>query len=317
MGSGIIKPNISTLMGLIYDQQRPGQIDLREAGFYWFYFAINLGAAVAQFAVPAMREGHGYHAAFILPTALMGVALVLFAAGKPFYADERLARTDRSIDTWASRATVIKKMALLFAPVTFFWAIFDQSSSTFVFLANDHMDCTLFGRSIAADAVQAANPVFILILLPLVRLLWDALEKRKVHVPATRKMLIGFVFAAAGMAVMTAAAALATGSGTKVTVWWQIGAYLLITLAEILVSVTGLELAYSAAPPGMKSFVTAMWLAVVGIANLVINAPLTRLYSSMSPAVYFGLLAVGLVVVAMIFARVSRSVTDEATVEAG
>jgi POT family proton-dependent oligopeptide transporter len=311
MGSGIIKPNVSTLMGLIYDQQRPGQIDLREAGFYWFYFAINLGAAISQFAVPQMRTVHGYHAAFILPTALMVVALVLFALGKPFYADERLARSDRSSADWASRLAVIKRMAALFAPVMFFWAIFEQLSSTFVYFGKGYMDCTLFGKAVSPDALQACNPVFILILLPLVRVMWDVLEARGIEVPATRKMLLGFFLAAMGLAVMTVAAAIGSATGTKVTLWWQVGAYLLITLAEIFVSVTGLELAYSAAPPGMKSFVTAMWLAVVGIANLAINAPLTRLYSSMSPTLYFGLMAGGMMVVAAVFAVVARLVPDE------
>ena len=73
----------------------------------------------------------------------------------------------------------------------------------------------------------------------------------------------------------------------RVTVWWQVFAYLIMTVAEILVSITGLELAFVAAPPTMKSFVTACWLAVVFLANLLINAPITRLYPTMSPGVYF------------------------------
>ena len=46
----------------------------------------------------------------------------------------------------------------------------------------------------------------------------------------------------------------------RVTVWWQVLAYLIPTVAEILISVTGLELAFVAAPPSMKSFVTGLWL---------------------------------------------------------
>ena len=44
MGSGVIKPNISTLMGLTYDQQRPGHEHFRGDGFAMFYGAINIGA---------------------------------------------------------------------------------------------------------------------------------------------------------------------------------------------------------------------------------------------------------------------------------
>src|SRR5580765_7246452 len=55
-GSGVIKPNISTLMGQTYDQQRPGQEQLRSAAFLWFYFAINFGALVSQIAMPELRS---------------------------------------------------------------------------------------------------------------------------------------------------------------------------------------------------------------------------------------------------------------------
>ena len=42
-----------------------------------------------------------------------------------------------------------------------------------------------------------------------------------------------------------------TPDENKVTVWWQVLAFLIITMAEILISVTGLELAYAAAPKSM------------------------------------------------------------------
>src|SRR5438128_1326596 len=61
-GSGVIKPNISTLMGLTYDQLRPGQSALRTAAFQWFYFSINVGALLSTFGLPAIRDhlAHSY-----------------------------------------------------------------------------------------------------------------------------------------------------------------------------------------------------------------------------------------------------------------
>jgi hypothetical protein len=46
----------------------------------------------------------------------------------------------------------------------------------------------------------------------------------------------------------------------KVTIWWQVLAFLILTIAEILISITGLELAFVAAPKSMKGFVTSLWL---------------------------------------------------------
>src|SRR5438046_5896372 len=58
MGSGVIKPNISTLMGLTYDQMRPGQEQLRSTAFAMFYMAINIGAAISQAAIPWIRTSY-------------------------------------------------------------------------------------------------------------------------------------------------------------------------------------------------------------------------------------------------------------------
>ena len=67
MGSGVIKPNISTLMGMTYDQQRPGQEQLRTSAFSWFYMAINIGAALSQFAMPWLRNEYGYQVGVPVP----------------------------------------------------------------------------------------------------------------------------------------------------------------------------------------------------------------------------------------------------------
>ena len=91
----------------------------------------------------------------------------------------------------------------------------------------------------------------------------------------------------------------------RVTVWWQVLAYLILTIAEILISVTGLELAFVAAPPTMKSFVTGCWLVTVGMANLFINVPFTQLYPFVPPGPYFAILAGALIVVAVAFVPIA------------
>src|SRR2546430_1944358 len=58
VGSGVIKPNISTLMGETYDEKRPGNERLRSAAFMWFYFSINIGALLSQFGLPIVRQNY-------------------------------------------------------------------------------------------------------------------------------------------------------------------------------------------------------------------------------------------------------------------
>ena len=125
-GSGVIKPNISALLGQTYDQKRPGKERLRTSAFLWFYLAINVGALISQLALPEIREsyiyshlkdpeilrqaeeliksgkaeeitrlappevvGRAYQLAFAFPTILMALSLGVFALGKRTYADER------------------------------------------------------------------------------------------------------------------------------------------------------------------------------------------------------------------------------------
>src|SRR5262249_53575617 len=92
----------------------------------------------------------------------------------------------------------------------------------------------------------------------------------------------------------------------QVTVWWLVFAYTMITIAEVLISVTGLELAYTAAPKSMTGMVTACWLLTVGLANLLINAPVTRLYARMQPMSYFGMLSATLLIVSVAFLFMAR-----------
>jgi POT family proton-dependent oligopeptide transporter len=325
MGSGVIKPNISTLMGLTYDQQRPGLTKLRSDAFAFFYFAINFGAAISQFAMPPIRTAYGYAVAFLFPAALMVVSFAIFAAGKKYYAIETIEHRERSPEEKAERWRVLGRIFGLFLLVMFFWAIFDQSASTWIFFAEACMDCHMFGVRIDPDQIQAFNPVFILVLLPMVTLFWKFLDRRGITVRATDKMIVGFILTAVTMGIMAFAAWLTgpaelktivkdgkehtqwmVAAQNQVSVWWQVFAYLVITVAEILISVTGLELAYTAAPKSMTSFVTACWLLTVFLANLLINAPVTRLYNQMQPMIYFAALTGVLLIVTVAFVIVAR-----------
>lgn len=334
MGSGVIKPNISTLMGLTYDQYRPGQDQLRSNAFSIFYMSINIGAALSQIMVPWIRTRfESYFLAFLFPALLMVLAFIAFAVGKPFYAKEVISRTRRTPEERALQWVVVGQISGLFLLVMFFWAIFDQSSHTWIYFAQTYMDCTVFGFEIDPEQVQALNPILIVLFLPFMAILWTYLDSKGIRVRPTSKMILGFILTAGCMGTM-AVAGYSTGQAEKrdmvkdgkvvmdekgqakqvdfcpperkVNVIWQMLAYLLITVAEILISVTGLELAFVAAPKSMKSFVTSLWLLTVGLANLLLNVPLSRVYPTMHPGHYFAMLTIMLVVVTCAFFFVSQ-----------
>jgi POT family proton-dependent oligopeptide transporter len=210
MGSGVIKPNISTLMGLTYDQRRPGQTKLRSDAFAIFYGSINIGAALSSFCVPAIRnyyggDSHAYAMAFLFPAALMILAFIVFAAGKPFYATETIQRVRLTPEQRRERWVVLRRLFGLFFIVMIFWSIFDQSTCTWILFARDHLHLHLnlyfWVIPLSPDQLQALNPILIIVMLPPITMLWHLLARFGLELRPTDKMLIGFVLTTLTMGI--------------------------------------------------------------------------------------------------------------------
>lgn len=77
LGTGLLKPNISTMVGQLYRPDDPR----RDGGFQLFYMSINIGALAAPFVVGFLRGRWGYHAGFSAAAVGMGVALACFVLG--------------------------------------------------------------------------------------------------------------------------------------------------------------------------------------------------------------------------------------------
>ncbi|KAI8464338.1 MAG: POT family-domain-containing protein [Monoraphidium minutum] len=78
LGSGGIKPCVSSFGGDQFRENSPRERGWRSSFFNWFYFAINIGSLVATLVV--VRYGVG----FGIPTAAMGGAIIIFILGAIF-----------------------------------------------------------------------------------------------------------------------------------------------------------------------------------------------------------------------------------------
>jgi POT family proton-dependent oligopeptide transporter len=320
LGSGSIKPNTSTLMGQMYEEQKKTAL-LTEA-FSYFYAAINIGSAIATLSLPKIRDRvaatssieHGYAVALTIPAALMILAFGFFAIGKKYYPVENVRDLPRK--TAAERATeraTLVRISGLFALIAIFWFVYDQSASTWIYFAQKHMTMDLgFGMETTPDQIQGLNPVLIVVLTPVFNALWELLKKRRggVIVPDTRKMLLGFFIVIGCMAIMSAVG-FAAGDG-KVTVWWLCLATLVITLSELCISVVGLEFAFKVAAPGTKSAVTAAFLFTVFGGDLIAGIFDKQLWNHMSAGAFFGIQTAIMVAAAVIFYFVARRLEQPA-----
>ncbi len=348
MGAGAVKPNLSTLMGMTYDQQRPGQTQLRSDAFGMFYVAINTGSFVSSFAVPLIRNYCGYRIAFLFPAALMVVAFLLFVAGKPFYAQETISRVRPTPRQRSADWPALRKILALFAVVIFFWSVLEQYDSTWILFARDHVDLNVFdfspetwqgsvvaflrdrlhiellGRPLVADQFQALNPIFVMVMVPVVAVVWRLLARAGLRLRPTDKMLIGFVLTLATPLILAVAGARAHEVG-RISAWWLVTAYFVVTTAEVCISVVGLELAFTAAPDSMKGLVTACWLLTMSLGD-ILNGLITPYYEQtvslgsrsvhLTATVYFGLFTLMMVPVLLAFLLVARRFNDTSTTAA-
>jgi POT family proton-dependent oligopeptide transporter len=334
LGSGSIKPNTTTLMGMMYEEQKKSAL-LTEA-FSYFYAAINIGSTIATLALPWIRDSiatsskatlgaeaaleRGYAVALTIPAALMFVAFGFFAIGKKYYPKEsvRDLPPKTPAQKGAERAT-LGRLAGVFATIAVFWFVYDESASTWIYFANNHMTGTIAeggkivnlqlwaGTSVTADQIQGLNPLLIVILTPIFNELWEALKRRRggVDVPDTRKMLLGFFIVIGCMALMAFCGYAATGT-TKISVWWMCLATFIITMAELCVSVVGLEFAFRQAAPGTKSTVTAAFLFTVFVGDFIQGFFNNLLWDKISAGHFFAIQTGICVLAAFAFISIAR-----------
>ena len=314
LGSGTIKPNISTLMGLTYDERRPGQTKLRDDAFYMFYFAINLGAVISSYLLPIVAKpdgafgDRGYFVGFMIAAGLMALALALFASGKRHYAHEQVRhREPLTPEQRAEQWTVLYRIGGLFLLVSLWWAAYDLKDNIWIAFARERIDLEVTpGWTLQPNQLIALNPFLILILVPTLNLFWKLVDPTGERFPSPRKMFIGFLLMSATYAVLAGAGYL-SGAGSRVSILWMVAAFFIMTVSEVMVSVIGLELAFRAAPPRMKSFVTACWLLTVFVANLL-TIPIagSKFYERFGPGPFFAGYAVAMIGAAAVFMVIGR-----------
>ncbi len=266
LGAGGIKPCVSAHVG---DQfGKSNQFRLARV-FAWFYFSINLGAVISQALTPKLLVNVGPWAAFGLPGVLMVLATIVFWMGRKTFVHIPAAgwpqfKSDFIEHGWS----LIRRLGLLyFFGVSMFWALFDQCATSWVLQAED-MDRVVFGYELEPGQLLAVNPFLVLLFIPIFNYGLYPFAERFMKVTPLRKIGAGLFLAATSFIVCAQVESL-IAAGQTPSIWWQVFAYVLLTAAEILVSITALEFAYTQAPNRLKSVVMCLYLVSVAVGNLL------------------------------------------------
>jgi len=301
IGSGFIKPNVSTQVGGLYCD---GDSRMDRA-YSIFYLGINLGALLAP--VICGRLGHAlpgkaphWHYGFAAAGVGVLVGLVIYLVGAkylppdPRRRQQEAARQNVSPPNSGARFDVRDRKAIAallmvaFCNV-FFWAGYEQQGITIALLAQNDTDLkTIFG-TLRPEDVQSFSALFIILFTPLVIGFWGWQSRMVREPPPVIKMAIGCVFLAVANAVMLIPAA-AADHGEKISVLWLFFSTGLVTVGELYLSPVGLSLFSRAAPVRVASLMMGVNF-LSNFAGNILAGYLGSYWEKMPHTTFFALIA--------------------------
>ncbi len=216
---------------------------------------------------------YGLTGGFGVPIILM-MAIILLGF-KSFWKYLEKNHPKKSVEEFRIALSIMR----VFALISVFWALFDQHASTWVLQAQQMVRTInipeflqpITGKpqiEILASQFAAINPILVMIMIPVFTFGIYPMMDRMYPLTALRRMGWGFMVAATGFA----AAALIQypmDAGGQMHILWQSVQYILMTAAEVMISITGLTFAYTQAPKSMKSTIMSFWLLTVFLGNLM------------------------------------------------
>ena len=283
LGNGAFKPNISTQVGALY---APGD-RRRDRAFSIFYVGINLGAFLAPLICGTLGEELGWHYGFAAAGVGMTIGLVTYLAATPTLpkdAFEKRATLTTPLDRTAWRS--IGALLLLFAPVSLFWATYEQQGNTITLWADQFTDRHFLGGEIPVTWFQAFNPFMIFAFTPFIVALWRRQKKKE---PSTiTKLAIGCLLN--GLAYLVMMTAAWTADGGKASWLWLLAFFVVITIGELYLSPTSLSLVTKIAPSSLLSMMMGVWLSTSFVGGFLAGY-LGTFWSSMEKGNFFLMLA--------------------------
>jgi POT family proton-dependent oligopeptide transporter len=327
LGAGGIKPCVSANVG---DQFGESNKHLLSKMFGWFYFSINAGSFISTILCPALlaNPNWGPRWAFGIPGVAMLIATIFFWAGRKKMVHVPAAGLGYLRETFSREGLkTLARIAMVYVFVIVFWALWQQSNGIEWTLQAEKMDLRVawlpwvsvgfspfdisggWGLTLLAAQVQTANPILILLFIPLVNYAIYPAINRIFPLTPLRKIGIGLFLTALSFVVIVWIQG-QIDAGARPSVNWQLLAYIILTLGEAMVSITGLEFSYTQAPNSMKSSVMALWLLAVSAGSFfvarfnawVLNADGTKKFTDYE---YFTFFTIFMFAAAVVFVIVA------------
>ncbi len=331
VGTGLLKPNISTMVGGLYRENDPR----RDSGFSIFYMGINLGSVLAGFVVGYLAKGvtfksflssigqdpnsswhYGFGAAGV--GMVIGLIVYLLNQGKLKGVGNKIPKASKT-KTGADPAGVATRQPLttgdwmrigvifiFFLFTILFWGAYEQKGASLNLFADRLVRAEIFGISFPVPFLQSLTGIFVILLAPVFSWLWIRSGDKQPSIPA--KFALGLLFI--GLAFLLLVPASLATAGGRVTFWWLVALYFLAVCGEMCLSPVGLSAVTKLAPLKLVGIMMGVWFLAAATGNKLAGY-LSGFFVSDNPgrlATLYGGIAIGLLVSAGILALLTPTV---------
>jgi POT family proton-dependent oligopeptide transporter len=266
LGTGMLKPNVSTMVGFLYgaDDAR------RDAGFSLFYMGINLGAMTAPLVCGFLGQKVNWHFGFAAAGFGMMIGVIQYILGRKHLPESTPMRSRSAADAANEPLTPsdwkrIGAICVLFVFALIFWSVFEQAGSTLTLFADHHTRLSVFGWTFPSSWFQSEQPLFVITLAPVFAWLWVRLGKREPS--SATKFATGLALTAIGFLIIIPAARIAETQHTRVSPLWLTLLYLVHTFGELCLSPVGLSLVTKISPKKVVGLMMGFWFLAASLGN--------------------------------------------------
>ena len=271
LGVGMLKPNISTMVGGLYQK---GDIR-RDKGFTIFYIGINIGAFLAAIIVGYIGERIGWHYGFGLAGIGMALGMLVYLFGKTYlkevgnFIGDLKSENDKKIIQKPLTKTEKDRIVVLlisFLLVIVFWGAYEQAGGLLNLYALEKTDLNFLGLEVPASWFQSLAAFFIIIIGTTVARIWANRKLKGKNASSIFKMLFGLIIMGTGFLFMSAASIQFEREGSS-AMYWLILAYLFHTIGELSLSPVALSFITKLAPVKYASIMMGVYFAMTGFGN--------------------------------------------------
>ncbi|MFD2726934.1 peptide MFS transporter [Hyunsoonleella rubra] len=270
-GVGMLKPNISTMVGGLYKQ---GDIR-RDKGFTIFYIGINVGAFLSSLIVGYVGEVYGWHYGFGLAGVGMFFGILQYVLGQKHLKhvgnflgasqnEEEKALMKKPLTKVEKDRVVV--LLISFVLVIVFWGSFEQAGGLMNIYTMEKTNRMLFGWQVPATWFQSLNAMFIIFLGTSVALFWAKRKLKGKVATSLFKMIVGLIIMGTGFFFMTAATAQYEATGSS-AMYWLVLAYLFHTVGELCLSPVALSFITKLSPMKYASIMMGVYFAMTGFGS--------------------------------------------------